>query len=247
MREPVMISRESVKENDARFAALKARGVSLAQEISGSIWSDFNAHDPGITILEQLCYAITELVFHSDYDVADLLLNEDGVLDYQAQSLHLPEEVFPCRPTTLTDLRKMLLDEVKEIDNIWLSVVDAASTEIESSVRGLYNAQIRRNQNSKIDDEALTAKVYSAFNRQRNMCEDLNSIKILENRGCILHAQIEVDHSQHADELLAEIYFRCGDYISGNIPLSAYMEVAAEGRPLEQLFDGPLTRHGLFD
>ncbi len=244
-----MISRESVKENDERFAALKARGVQLAQEISGDIWSDFNAHDPGVTILEQLCYVITELAFHTDFDVADLLLNEDGVLDYRAQSLHLPEEVFPCRATTLTDLRKVLLDEVKEIDNIWLSVVGAASDEIESesSVHGLYSAQIRRSQNSKIDNEALITKVYSAFSQQRNLCEDLGSVEILEERGCILHAQIEVDNSRHADELLAEIYFRCGEYISGNIPLSAYMVVAAEGRSLEQLFDGPLTRHGVFD
>lgn len=246
MREAVTISRQAVKENDERFAALKAHGVQLAQQISGNSWSDYNAHDPGITILEQLCYAITELTFHADFDVADLLLNDEGLIDYQAQSLHLPEEVFPCRPTTAVDLRKMLLDEVKEIDNVWLSIENVTG-DTESDGYGLYRAAVRRNGSSGLDDEALLGKIFNAFNRHRNLCEDLGQVTILEDRSCILHAQVEVDSSQHVDELLAEIYFNCSEYVSGNIPLKSYDKALAEGSSLEQLFDGPLTQHGLFD
>jgi len=250
MRDPLTISRVSVKENEAAFAALKAKGVALAQQLSGNVWSDYNAHDPGITILEQLCYAITELTFHADFDVADLLLNDDGVLDYRAQSLHRPEEIFPCRATTITDLRKVLLDEVKEIDNVWLSVASAELTAEpvdEQTILGIYHAEVRRDQDCNLNDEGLVERVVRAFNHHRNLCEDLDSVTVLKDKKCTLHAKVEVDSRQHADDLLAELYFRCGEYISGNVPLSGYMAAVKEGVPLEQLFDGPLTRHGLFD
>ncbi len=246
MRDPQTISRASVKSDESAFAALKERGIALAQQISGDNWSDYNTHDPGVTILEQLCYALTELTFHADFDVADLLLNDDGVLDYRAQSLHRPEEIFPCRPTTVADLRKALLDEVREINNVWLSTaVDGGGGAAQPS--GLYYAQVRRDTDCDISNERLVEKVIRAFNRHRNLSEDLASVTVLKDKKCTLHAKIEVDGCQQADELLAELYFRCGDYISGNVPLSSYLAAVKEGVPLEQLFNGPLTRHGLFD
>ena len=249
MRESVTISRKKVKGNEGRFSELKREGIQLAQEISGDIWSDFNAHDPGVTILEQLCYALTELTFHADAEVADLLLNEDGFIDYQGQSLHHPEEVFPCRATTLTDLRKMLLDEVKEINNIWLSIKGSAATQglPSESLHGLYYAEAIRSQNSSLDDDALAAKINVAYQRHRNLSEDLAGIKFLTARRCVLHAKVEVDNSQLAEALLAEIYFRCAEYVSGNIPLDSYQDRSADGASLEALFNGPLTMHGLFD
>jgi len=247
MRESVTISRASVKDNEARFAALKERGVELAQKVSGDIWSDFNAHDPGVTILEQLCYVITELTFHADFDVADVLLNDDGVLDYRAQSLHLPEEVFPCRPTTVNDLRQMLLDSVKEIDNVWLSRVEVVVGENRKGLQGLYRAEVRRSRNAQISDDTLIVKINSAYHQQRNLGENLECITILQDKDCMLHAKIEIDNSQHADELLAEIYYRCGEYVAGNIPLDAYTSKISAFNSLEQLFEGPLTQHGLFN
>ncbi len=249
MLESVTISRQQVKDNEDRFSALKQRGIQLAQEISGDLWSDYNAHDPGVTILEQLCYAVTELAFHADADVADLLLNDDGRLDYLAQSLHRPEDVFPCHATTLTDLRKALLDEVTEIDNIWLSIVDDRVAEGDSRLQaeGLYYAEVKRNQDDTLTDDELSDKILAAYHRQRNIAEDLARITFLKTRPCILNARIEVDNSQLAEELLAEVYFLCGEYISGNIPLTPYFKAQAQGFSLEQLFEGPLTEHGLFD
>ncbi len=246
MHEPTTISRASVKGDKDAFAALKAQGVKLAQQISGEKWSDYNAHDPGVTILEQLCYALSELTFHSDFDVADLLQNDDGYLDYRAQSLHRPEEVFSSRATTVTDLRKVLLNEVKEIDNVWLSMSAHPSILNEKNTTGIYHAAVRRDHDCDIDDKTLITRVMAAFHRNRNLCEDLGSVVILQDKGCALYAEVEVDGNRHADELIAEIYFKCGDYISGNTPLSSYSSALNEKGSLEALFDGPLTHHGVF-
>jgi hypothetical protein len=43
------------------YEALRAEGMRLLGRLAGAQWTDFNAHDPGVTILEQLCYAITDL------------------------------------------------------------------------------------------------------------------------------------------------------------------------------------------
>lgn len=242
MREPITISRSSINDNAQDFASLKAQGLRLAQQISGDVWSDYNAHDPGVTILEQLCYAITELTFYTDLDVPDLLSDESGEVNYDQLLLHRPEEVFPCRATTVDDLRKIILDEVKEIDNIWLLPLMDDSLPV-----GLYKAEVRCSQHSAIGDADLRAKVKEAFNRNRNLAEELVEVTLLQQRPCTLHASIEVQSSHSVDELLAEIYFRCGEYLAGNMPLRSYMDLHTEEYGFERLFEGPLTRHGLFE
>lgn len=37
------------------FNFLKNKGIDYIQKLSGDIWTDYNDHDPGVTILEQLC------------------------------------------------------------------------------------------------------------------------------------------------------------------------------------------------
>ena len=40
---------------------LKEKWIDLMQKLSGDIWTDYNAHDPGITIIE-LCDVITDIL-----------------------------------------------------------------------------------------------------------------------------------------------------------------------------------------
>jgi hypothetical protein len=43
------------------YESLRQQGIAWLEKFSSPEWTDFNAHDPGITILEQLCYALTDL------------------------------------------------------------------------------------------------------------------------------------------------------------------------------------------
>ena len=43
------------------FAVLKRDGIKQLQTLSGKVWTNYNDSDPGVTILDQLCYALTEL------------------------------------------------------------------------------------------------------------------------------------------------------------------------------------------
>jgi hypothetical protein len=55
------------------YAGLRAEALELLGRLCGDQWSDFNSHDPGITILEQLCFALTELAYRSQWPIEDLL------------------------------------------------------------------------------------------------------------------------------------------------------------------------------
>ena len=36
------------------FEALRKEGIRHIQELAGTIWTDYNIHDPGVTIVEQM-------------------------------------------------------------------------------------------------------------------------------------------------------------------------------------------------
>ena len=60
------------------FNELRKEGVRHIQRLAGHIWSDYNIHDPGFTILEQLCLAITDIGYRTDLDMKTLLADEQN-------------------------------------------------------------------------------------------------------------------------------------------------------------------------
>ncbi|PTT90905.1 hypothetical protein DBR42_04970, partial [Pelomonas sp. HMWF004] len=113
---PVSPTDEAVS-SDIGFEALRERGVALLQSLTGRVWTDHNLHDPGITLLEQLCFGLTDIVYRAGFPVADHLTGPDGRIDYAALSLHPPSDALPCRPTTPADYRRHLLDAVPGLDD----------------------------------------------------------------------------------------------------------------------------------
>jgi len=37
------------------FSSLREQGIALIQRLAGTTWTEYNAHDPGVSILEQFC------------------------------------------------------------------------------------------------------------------------------------------------------------------------------------------------
>ncbi|MBD2753192.1 hypothetical protein [Spirosoma validum] len=108
------------------FDRLRAEGISHIQALAGQTWTDHNSHDPGITILELLCYALTDLGYRTNLDIRDLLAQP---LSSSANITSTVDDNFPtaahslsCNPLTILDLRKLLVDTAG-VRNAWLSVV----------------------------------------------------------------------------------------------------------------------------
>ena len=86
------------------YAALRAEAVALLGRLSGSQWTDHNVHDPGITILEQLCFAITDLAYRSNIPIADLIASGRGGDPWPPPA----EQSLRGDPVTSEDLRELL-------------------------------------------------------------------------------------------------------------------------------------------
>ena len=56
----IYISRQS---EDELYAELQKRTIQEIQGLSGDVWTDFNPHDPGVTIADVANYALTELSY----------------------------------------------------------------------------------------------------------------------------------------------------------------------------------------
>lgn len=108
------------------FQVLRREGLKHIGDLSGKIWTDHNTHDPGVTILEELCYALIDLGYRTTLPMADLLAElrvpsstsrDDDRLRHE--NFFTPLEILSCNPTTVLDYRKLLLD-VDGVRNAWL-------------------------------------------------------------------------------------------------------------------------------
>lgn len=102
------------------YAFLRARGLRHIERLAHAVWTDYNIHDPGITILELLCYALTDVAARADYPVRDLLAGPPGSgASAAAADFHLAHEVLVCQPVSFDDLRRLLID-LPGVRNAWI-------------------------------------------------------------------------------------------------------------------------------
>ncbi len=232
------------------FDGLRRRGIALLQDLSGHQWTDYNYHDPGVTLLELLCYGLTDLVYRTDFDVADFLSNEDGVIDYQAQALYLPQQIFPNQAVTDLDLCKLIYDALPDVEDVWIR-----SHKDQESIAGLFTVFIKPHQSllsrSKMAvtelQQTLRQQVIQLLSAQRNLARDLDEIHIINPSMFTLAGEIEIDDSRPRAEIYADIYFRCAKLISSGSQILRFEEALRAGMRWEQLFTGPLTNRGYID
>ena len=74
MAESLTISNEPLEHLGMDFARLRQEGIQSLERLAGTIWTDYNTHDPGITILEVLCYGITDLSYRLSFEMKDVVV-----------------------------------------------------------------------------------------------------------------------------------------------------------------------------
>jgi hypothetical protein len=98
------------------YEQLRQFGLRYIEQFSKDVWTDYNVHDPGITIMEVLSYVITDLAYRTSLPLEDILarLPGDATKDF-----FTAREILPCNPVTLDDLRKKIID-IEGVDNAWV-------------------------------------------------------------------------------------------------------------------------------
>ena len=105
------------------YHQLRALGLKHIEELASGLWTDYNLHDPGITILETLCYAITDLGYRCSLDIADILARDSEDINRETgepyKDFLTAAEILTCNPVTHIDLRKVIID-CPGVQNGWL-------------------------------------------------------------------------------------------------------------------------------
>lgn len=120
------------------FYKLRELGLEHIQKLGSEIWTDYNLHDPGITILEVLCYAITDLGYRANFDIKDILtrsLQEKNNTEKDIfgrpydSNFYTAAQILGCNPVTVTDYRKLFID-IPGVRNAWLEKADGQEVKI---------------------------------------------------------------------------------------------------------------------
>jgi hypothetical protein len=241
-------ARGGTADSSVSFESLRAQGVKLSQALSGKTWTDYNLHDPGVTILEQLCYALTDLVYRADFPVADHLQAPglDGI-DFAGLSLHPPDAAFPCRATSAADYRRVLLDQVPGLDDARLCArpPGSATGVTLSPLRGVYRLQLKLSQGQVTGDDLRVAEARAAYRANRNLCEDIGAqVDLIKDDWCDLRLDVELTGPRSAVDVLADIYARCARHLAQGLVFHSLGELLAAGQTLEQIHTGPVTAQG---
>ncbi len=105
------------------FYEMRRAGIGFIQAAGSGQWTDYNVHDPGVTILEALCFAITDLGYRIGWNIEDLLTPKSPPADaqqpYPNQAFFTAREILTVNPTRTADLRRALID-IPGVRDAWV-------------------------------------------------------------------------------------------------------------------------------
>lgn len=259
------IPKQRKSEGPPGYQELYANGLKHIRELSHKIWTDYNVHDPGITILELLCYALTDLGYRASFPVKDLLAGKDGT---EPGQFFTAREILPNHPLTELDYRKIIIDQ-PGVKNAWISkhelsyYADTIRGELfrsnpvlpgveEVPLAGLYDIRIEYEETIRTPEErtAVREQVHRVLNANRNICEDFVGLTEVETQSFNLCAEIELKPDTNPSAVKAEIYLRIQNYLCPDIRFYSLDEMfnkeKSDGRRYhsDEIFDGPLLNHG---
>lgn len=115
---PVTIPKQPALKPAEDFYRLRREGIELLEQMSSRQWTDYNLHDPGITLLEALAYAITDLAYRTGWDIQDLLTAAQGKTTPN-QGFYTARKILTVNPWTTDDFRRLLID-LDMVRNAWV-------------------------------------------------------------------------------------------------------------------------------
>lgn len=249
------LEKDTSQDSAQNFDFLRTHGINLLQQYAGNTWTDYNLHDPGVTILEHLCYSITDLAYRTGFDIGDLLTEKDGTIDLAKNLFFLKHEMLTTFPVLVNDFRKLVIDQVPEVYNVWIDPV--VSVGCGNYAKGLYNISVQvtndviqeqfEDQTAEAKQEfknKITEKVRSVLLTARNSGSDFETFTILEPCDIHVDADIVVDRHMMHEDLLAQVY----DVLikALNPPISFYTEnsLRQRGMQTEEIYQGASLEHG---
>ncbi|NOU50285.1 hypothetical protein HG263_06985 [Pseudoalteromonas sp. JBTF-M23] len=227
-----------------QFTFLKNTGIDALKSLAGSTWSNYNDSDPGVTILEQIVFALTELGYVNTFDIVDVLTQPDGSIDYQ-QQFYAIDEILTTGPITTDDYRKLVVDCISDINNMYLQPVS-----LQGQLTGLYQVWIYAPHLLTLQNiapqtqQTLCTAVYQLLNKHRNLGEYFLMPQILRKNTVTLSGEVLLTQDADPEQVHLNIIQALSDYVSPQVKKAGYQQARAQGESAQQIFEGPRLQNG---
>lgn len=251
--------------------SLFALGLEQVRGLAARTWTDHNVHDPGITTLELLAYALTDLSYRATFPIADLLASETANAARMREQFFTARDILPSAPLTTADYRRLLID-LQGVKNAWVQpttvtlYADTVRGElqrerpadmtgfVEVDLKGLYAVTIEYMDGlGAAAREATLRRVRQRLHANRNLCEDFVSFAEVAEQPFILCGEVELSPEADLARVHAELLFAVQEYLSPPVRQYSLTEMQARTHPdgtpygVEDIFDGPPLEHGFID
>lgn len=190
------------------YKRLQQQSLDWVQQMSGKIWTDFNVHDPGVTTLDILNYALTELDYRLHFPMEDYLTQAGDLFVPEYDGLFNPSEVFSMNPVTPEDYQNMILDAVDTVEDVRVRPHPPVNRE---ECLGWYDIEVELSpyveaDNRKAEERKIRETIYELYHRHQNLAENLYRISFIQREKLLLTGDIETDGSVKPEDLFISIY-----------------------------------------
>lgn len=261
------ITKEVATQNDLDYHFLRKEGIDHIEKLGGAIWTDYNSHDPGITILEMLCYAITDLGMRIDTPIENILSSEDPLKAINKQ-FYKASEILPIEPVTALDYRKLFID-IDGVKNCWLRKYDKTvyvdckndllsynrnafnaipkSQKKYFNLKGLYRLVVDFEDLEVAEITEVRKEIRKRYHANRNLCEDLITVERVKTHPIAICADIEVETTADEELVHATVLYRIQNYLATKVYFYSIQQMLEKGYTSTQIFDGPVLENGFID
>ena len=251
-------------ENDLDFQHLRDAGQTYIEQLSRKLWTDYNIHDPGITIMELLCYAITDLGLRIDQPIENLVASAEKNFEKMHEQFKSAKNILTCRPVTAIDYRKLFID-IKGVKNCWLAIHELplyaecnvsdpklSFTPFEGSeyksetfkIKGLYTILVDFDDDEEYVEEDIIAAIFTKYHENRNLCEDLVEVKKVSKQCIRVCAEVQLENDANEEKVHATIQWEIGQYLSPSVRANSLTEMLDMGLSSDEIFQGPILENG---
>lgn len=247
------------------FEKLRTEGIDHLGRLAGKIWTDHNVHDPGITILEALCYALLDLGYRTNLPAEDIFSRspDDGSAE---DNFFTPAQILSCNPLTITDYRKLLID-IPGVRNAWLDIADDQKDFCRNGrddqynpthydrdqcmeyLNGLYHVSIELEENA--DEQKTVDLVRKALMAHRNFCEDFVDIRVLCHLEVGVCVEVELEENADAESTFLAMIEQLQAFLNPAPAFYTLQQLLDKDKAIEDIFAGRphniVASHGFVD
>lgn len=258
MSGPVTIQKNANTKNDLDFDYLREEGLKHIERLGSQLWTDYNTHDPGITILEMLCYAITDLSQRIEMPIENLLASQTDNFSNMHRQFVSAVNILPSKPVTALDYRKLFV-HLKEVKNAWIVKHEQniylnckdhrmgyvpfeidQNDQKDFTLQGLNTVYIDFEDDVQ-DKDAVVENVKQLYMGNRNLCEDLVAISEIPEQHFIICAYLDIAPDADEERIQALIIKAIGHYLAPSVSFYSLKEMYAKGYTTDQIFEGPIS------